>query len=339
MLKTLSIDNFRGFKHFELKPLGQINLLVGANNSGKTSILEAIYLLMGHDPVKSLEAVCQARGEVREIDGREPQYQLFVHHLFRGHQIRQDSPIQIQAQQVSTDEQPSPSSGELEQPRQPLSSRTLCLSVENDGSTLSFQISRNINHDRLGYERFSLREAGSIFSDVFRPLPHTFSGEFGPAGPKPVKQPSEGIPIQWIQTLGLSRNTTIQLFEEILLTPEEEIVLSALSALEPNLQRIAQVTPDPTVKSTLNRDGFMVKLKDIPQPVPISSMGEGVWRILGLALAIVNAKDGILLVDEVDIGLHFTAMTEMWQMLCKTAQDFNVQVFATTHSRDCWQSL
>lgn len=339
MLKTLSIENFRGFKRFELSPLGRINLLVGANNSGKSSILEAIYLLMGEDPVKSLEAVCQARGELRELDGREPQYQLFVHRLFQGHQIHQDRPIQIQAQQADRPEQPVTTSAEPGPLKQPVQSRTLCLSVEQDGNTLSFQISRHINHSRFGYERFPLREAGSIFFEVFRPLPHTFSGEFGPTGPKLVKKPSEAIPIQWIQTLGLSRSTTIQLFEEILLTPEEEIVLNALSALEPNLQRIAQVTPDPLVKSTLNRDGFMVKLKDLPQPVPISSMGEGVWRMLGLALAIVNAKNGVLLVDEIDTGLHFTAIGEMWRIICQTAQDFNVQVFATTHSNDCWQSL
>jgi AAA15 family ATPase/GTPase len=68
-------------------------------------------------------------------------------------------------------------------------------------------------------------------------------------------------------------------------------------------------------------------------------MGDGVWRILGLALAIVNAKDGVLLVDEIDTGLHFTAMSDMWKMLWKTSKRLNVQIFATTHSDDCWKRL
>lgn len=68
-------------------------------------------------------------------------------------------------------------------------------------------------------------------------------------------------------------------------------------------------------------------------------MGDGVWRMLGLALAIVNAKDGVLLVDEIDTGLHFTAMSDMWKMLWETAKRLNVQIFATTHSKDCWTSL
>ena len=45
MLKTLKIENFRGFQSFELQPLGRVNWLVGENNSRKTSILEAIQFL------------------------------------------------------------------------------------------------------------------------------------------------------------------------------------------------------------------------------------------------------------------------------------------------------
>jgi AAA15 family ATPase/GTPase len=61
--------------------------------------------------------------------------------------------------------------------------------------------------------------------------------------------------------------------------------------------------------------------------------------MLGLALAIVNAKNGVLLVDEIDTGLHYTVMSDMWKMIWKTAKRLNVQVFATTHSNDCWHSL
>ncbi|NEP46919.1 MAG: ATP-binding protein, partial [Okeania sp. SIO2H7] len=47
----------------------------------------------------------------------------------------------------------------------------------------------------------------------------------------------------------------------------------------------------------------------------------------------------VLLVDEIDSGLHHTAMSEMWQLIWKTATKLNIQVFATTHSSDCWKSL
>lgn len=63
------------------------------------------------------------------------------------------------------------------------------------------------------------------------------------------------------------------------------------------------------------------------------------WRMLGLVLATVGAEDGVLLVDETDTGLHFSTMSNMWKLLWETAKRLNVQVFATTHSSDCWISL
>jgi len=63
------------------------------------------------------------------------------------------------------------------------------------------------------------------------------------------------------------------------------------------------------------------------------------WRMLGLALAVANAKGGVLLVDEIDTGLHYSVMGDMWRMVSERAAALDVQVFATTHSRDCYESL
>ena len=84
---------------------------------------------------------------------------------------------------------------------------------------------------------------------------------------------------------------------------------------------------------------MFVKLKGAAGRVPIGSAGDGMWRMLGLALALVNAKDSVLLVDDIDTGLHYTVMESMWRMLREQAARLSVQVFATTHSRDCYESL
>lgn len=41
-LENITIHRFRGLRDLTLQDLGEINLLVGVNNSGKTSVLEAI---------------------------------------------------------------------------------------------------------------------------------------------------------------------------------------------------------------------------------------------------------------------------------------------------------
>ncbi len=84
---------------------------------------------------------------------------------------------------------------------------------------------------------------------------------------------------------------------------------------------------------------MLVRRKGGNDRIPIGSMGDGIWRMLGLALALVRTENGILLVDEIDTGLHFSVMSDMWRLVSQTAKRLQTQVFATTHSRDCYESL
>ncbi len=68
-------------------------------------------------------------------------------------------------------------------------------------------------------------------------------------------------------------------------------------------------------------------------------MGEGMNRMFGIALALVNAKDGMLLIDEADTGLHYSVLSDLWKLIFEVAHRLNVQVFATTHSKDCLEAF
>jgi AAA15 family ATPase/GTPase len=68
-------------------------------------------------------------------------------------------------------------------------------------------------------------------------------------------------------------------------------------------------------------------------------MGDGMRRILTLAITEIVAEGGVLLVDEIDTGLYYRAQTNLWRLLIQTAQRLNVQIFATTHSWDCVKSF
>lgn len=64
-------------------------------------------------------------------------------------------------------------------------------------------------------------------------------------------------------------------------------------------------------------------------------MGDGMRQILTLTMAAVNSENGVLLVDEIETGIHYKAQVDMWRLLMETAQELNIQIFATTHSWDC----
>ena len=73
--------------------------------------------------------------------------------------------------------------------------------------------------------------------------------------------------------------------------------------------------------------------------MPIGNYGHGLRHLLALRLALVSATDGYLLIDEIDSGLHWTVLEDVWRLLVEVADRCNVQIFATTHSHDCIRGL
>jgi hypothetical protein len=151
---------------------------------------------------------------------------------------------------------------------------------------------------------------------------------------------SDSPPIQFISTAALSPEEVLSLFDQVVLTPEEDLLVDALRTIEPNIERIASLGSDRSrFASGVRQGNIVVKLLNHRDRIPIGSMGDGIWRMLGIALSLVNAKNGILLIDEIDTGLHYSVLSKMWHLVKTTSERLNIQVFATTHSRDCYESL
>jgi len=64
-------------------------------------------------------------------------------------------------------------------------------------------------------------------------------------------------------------------------------------------------------------------------------MGDGINRILTIILALVNADNGYLLIDEFENGLHYSVQEKLWNIIFNLSKKLGIQVFATTHSEDC----
>lgn len=76
----------------------------------------------------------------------------------------------------------------------------------------------------------------------------------------------------------------------------------------------------------------------IEKMIPLPLMGDGIARLLRIALAITDASKGIVLIDEIENGLHYTIMKNVWKAIAYIARKYSCQVFATTHSRECIQA-
>ncbi|OAN65474.1 hypothetical protein A6A05_05820 [Magnetospirillum moscoviense] len=127
-----------------------------------------------------------------------------------------------------------------------------------------------------------------------------------------------------IPASGLTQDTIQSFWDRITLTEAEDDIDQALQLLDPTIQRVS-----------LTSTGPVVKLKGAPAPVPLRRLGEGMGRLFALALGMVNAKGGVMLIDEIETGLHRDTQARMWPFLFTLARRLNVQLFATTHSWDC----
>lgn len=149
--------------------------------------------------------------------------------------------------------------------------------------------------------------------------------------PEGVWPPS---PILFLPTAGIDDVELARRFEDIVITPEEDIVTTALHTIEPGIERIVARQ----LSSPFDR-GFVVGIKGMAEQVPLGGLGDGVHRMLAIAICLVAARGGYLLIDEIDTGLHHTVMRKMWALVFETAKRLDVSVFATTHSYDCVHAL
>jgi len=140
----------------------------------------------------------------------------------------------------------------------------------------------------------------------------------------------------FISTDSLNGAELTRLWDRVQLTPQEALVLSALQFIDPEIQQIRSMG---AARLTGDRGGFIIKRSDYRFPFPLGSLGDGAWRMLAMAIVLTQCTNGVLLIDEIDTGLHYTVMADMWKLIYNAAKQFNVQVFATTHSYDCVHSL
>lgn len=320
MIRALTIKNYRTFDSLRLEGIERVNLLVGRNNSGKTSLLEAIHLLASGANPEVLFGVMSRRGEllpVGDVDRERRESEFDPGFMFRNHDLSPGSFFEIG-------------------------------SHNNTTQSVRFDVVKS-EPPRVGEVLFDA-ELG-IPSDLAivisgppttAPVRLVLSREGGiSASPRMMRLRSvenpQTVPSTFISTESLGPAAMARMWDTIALTDEELEVIRALQILENRVEKVAFLAGDNYRYG--GRGGIVVKLAESSIRMPLGSMGDGVRRMLALSLAVIRSKGGTLLVDEIDTGLHHSVMADMWRMVIQTASRLEVQLFATTHSQDCVNSL
>ncbi len=304
MLTSLHIRNFRNLYDLQVDRLARVNLFAGRNNSGKTTLLEALFLLVsGGNPGKTLnvnafrglEPVAGSPAAVRET---------FWKPMFSA--LDMDKTITIEAEMVKrgrlkldiTLERPSTIQVPLE---------------EIDGSSIT-----ELSHDSSLLFSFDNSLAGHAEGHM-RVVGNGID----------IEQPQVRVPFRAIflsSRLGNFKEDAVRL-GRLRQRKQAVIVVDALKVVEPRLQSIE----DNSASGTPMIWGDIGLTELVPLPV----MGEGMTRVARIILAISAAPGGLVLVDEIENGLHHLVLPQVWQAVDAAAKSFDTQVIATTHSYEC----
>jgi predicted ATPase len=345
MLENLKIKNFRMLADFQVDKLGNVNLIVGKNNSGKSSVMEALRIYAARANPRVLTNIAASHDEIdaftRFIDDAENKQEIFpFSDFFSGRHfpiVENDGAIYI---------------GNVERSDYVAIDHTLFEDkrrVAENGEVVGRERVR-VDKSQLTMESFNVEQAlivtvqetsmpGWIVLNEIKSQRLMRSNTF--FWDRVVKD----VPISYVPTQLLSVDHLANLWDAIVFTPYEEDVKAALRILDDNFEGLAfvktalteygnlppgqRILPRPSADRSAR-----VKLKTYPTSIPLTSMGDGMFRVLQLALAVFPAKGGILLIDEFENGLHWTVQEKIWTWLFKLAHDLNIQVFATTHSDD-----
>ena len=317
-LPSLSITGFRGAEQLTMPRLGRVTLLAGRNGVGKTTVLDAVRIYAARGQTDALRELLVRREEFAtgyDKDGDLIDAPL-TDALFHGRGNKtQAIVIGPTSGDASLEIRPS-SMEDLPEYQKSLFDDLVPEDVDVQVLKISFKDTENILLMSLGPDD---RRSTYIRKRMERLVAQ------GRAVP-PIRCTSLGPGL-------LSNPDLARFWDTVTLTDDEPLAVNALRLIFGNRVERATLVGDQNTYRAGRR--VMVKLSDQRGPVPLKSLGDGATRIFGVSLALANCRDGILLLDEAENGIHHSLQVDFWNMVLCAASANNTQVLATTHSKDC----
>lgn len=300
MFKCIEIERFRGIKHSKIDGLKQINLFFGKNNCGKSSLLDAIFLISGVSNPK-LPLNINLLRNYRRFEASDMTLDFYSLDVAR--------PISIKATNDET--------------------RELFISVfESSSSKIDLLGDDNniASTDASAHYGLVLKsKIGDEACESSIVLSHKGLNELE----QRVKLDSrykEKLTCRYLNPK-YDFYTSIEGLVDVIKNKDEKFIVDALRMIEPQLKDFVLSQNEVLVDVGLN------------QRIPINMMGDGARKILSILTTLYECKNGIVLIDEISNGFHYSVMAELWKAIIFAARKNNVQIFATTHDLDSIKGL
>lgn len=328
VLDSLEIKNFRAFKHLRIEKLGRVNLIVGKNNVGKSSVLDALTVYANRGEPYIIFGLMRERNEIPSEDAGSKHFRRSV--ADAQERLASLRYLYHKWPEINSDVEPAEIG--------PMGGRGDSVSISVRFPSAPHYLIKNGEATFVDDEEFSKHanlvpaievQIANTYVYSF-PLDQTYSSRLIQTG-----RGLEKDHYIYVSAGGLALDELAAFWDKIALYDTEKQVLSMLNIVAPEVEGINLVGNEGPAGGRIPK----VRLPNLDRPVPLRSLGEGMNRMFGIALALVNAKDGMLLIDEADTGLHYSVLPDLWKLIFEVAHRLNVQVFATSHSWDCIQAF
>lgn len=317
MIKDFSIKNYKSLKDITFNSLNRINVFIGDNNAGKSNVLEALMLYASNLSLDAIKSVLDKRGDDTTF---------FTNNSVYPNPLINFSPI-VYNYDIGILQNEGISIGDK---NKKVTLKCMQRVVFQSGSRGVITL-RSANNNRIPVGAQLLNSELVLVNERSRGANVIISLQ-QPIINQSIVAPTPILPYHYVICPERRDISIDSLWGNITMTPLQPYVLKALKIIEPhitnfNITRNAnnQIIPKITI--------------DNNSPIPLYSMGDGVCHILNIVLALLNSKDGMLLLDEVDSGLHYTKHQELWRIILELSQKLNVQIFASTHSSECLRAF
>ena len=303
MFKSLTINNFRCFSDVKVGGLRRVNIVVGKNATGKTVLLESLFLSAGGSPVVVLKLRAM-RGMGNQVSVDNLTQSRLWEDLFCG--VVTTKPIQIEAIGSHSD------------------SRSLL--ITNVG-VASLTVGTKEQPEAAADAPIEFIWRGDGQPDfVTRPKISAKGLQFDNA-PSAVKA------VMFPANFSLDPEETSKRLSDIRRKNQLSFLLDTLQT----------VFPDITDVSVENNAGvwmvYVSTTQITSQMIPMALHSAGMNRFVAILLGIASVPRGVVLIDELENGLYYKTLPNVWRAIHTFAQQYKTQVFATTHSMECLSAV
>jgi len=300
--KNISISGFRSIKEISISDLKQINLFVGKNNCGKTSLLEGLFIITGISNPKIPITLNQFR-DIEYILGDDKDYKLIFNQLNFQNGIKFKATLGEQKRELEIKPHFQKGKNETTSTLDKNFFKIPDFDTLSDTSNIT-GLDYSFKIDGKNYKS-SIYRKGLLYEQI---------------EPKNYKETIVGTYVNPRSILQLLPNR----LNNLIVGKKISGIIKVLQKIDKNITGIS-----------IGTNKLIYCDTGLSELVPINVMGDGIRRLLSIIVTIANQKNGFVFIDEIENGFHHKTLTILWETIFDIAREYNVQIFATTHSYEC----